>query len=251
MNTEKSISQLTTTELLKLIQQANTVQTKELKEELSSSIQAITATVSETSDKICRLENRVELLDQKLRRNNIVIFGLQIKNQDNLLEETLAELKRLLNFELTSGDINNIYLVDKNKEKSPIILEFISLLKKQLLFKLLHKLKSTGVSIANDLSYEGRKIQKELVRHLKQARQQNLPARIKGTRLEVSNRLYTIEELNSIEPGNFEDSSDDESAEDVGTPVTQHTQADKHQKRKRAKLQYSPKLRSQRIAAKK
>nr|CAI5831225.1 unnamed protein product [Callosobruchus analis] len=146
-------------------------------------------------------------------------------------------------------EINNIYLVDKNKDNSPIILEFISLFKKQILFKQVYKLKNTGVSIANDLSYENRKTQKELVRHLRQAKQQNLPARIRGTRLEISSRLYTIDELNSIEEGTFEDSADDEVADDASTSDSRQKQVE--QKRKRAKLQYSPKLRSQRIAVKK
>nr|CAI5844870.1 unnamed protein product [Callosobruchus analis] len=144
MNTKKSFNQLTTTELLKLIQQVNTAQTQELKEKLSISIQAITTTVAESRDKICKIENWVKSVDQRLRRNNIVIFGLPIKNQDNLSQETLGELKKLLNFELTVGDISNIYNVDKNKDNSPIILEFISLLKKQILFKQAYKLKNTG-----------------------------------------------------------------------------------------------------------
>nr|CAI5850422.1 unnamed protein product [Callosobruchus analis] len=168
--------------------------------EKPENIKTITDTIVESKERINRLETSVKLLERKLRRNNIVIFGLQIKNKDNLLLETLDELKNLLSI----GDINNIFQVDKNTDKSPIILEFISLLKKQLVFKQVQKLKGTGVAIANDQSHEDRQLQKKLVHHVKQAKQQNLHARIRGTRLEVANRLYTIDELNSIENGTFE-----------------------------------------------
>nr|CAI5843840.1 unnamed protein product [Callosobruchus analis] len=243
-STEKSINQLTAAELKILMQQANNTQTEELKKQLSISIKAITDTVAESKDRINKIETSVKQIERKLRRNNIVIFGLQIKNKDNLLLETLDELKNLLSIDLTPGDINNIFQVDT--EKSPIILEFISLLKKQLVFKQVQKLKGTGVAIANDQSHEDRQLQKELVHHLKQAKQQNLHARIRGTRLEVSNRLYTIDELKSIENGTFEDSADEVDGDDGSAPDCHHAQQDKIQeekKRKRAKLQYSPKAR--------
>lgn len=77
-------------------------------------------------------------------------------------------------------------------------MEFISFFKKLELFKSkenLKKLRDSGISIANDLCEEDRRKQSILVKHLKKARANSIPARIRGFRLEINGVSHTANEL--------------------------------------------------------
>lgn len=93
------------------------------------------------------------------RKNNIVIFGIQ-SDKDHLLKTNLVRLNVIFESSLTEKDINNIYL---NRTKITIVVEYISFLKRQNIFKQL-KLKGTGVSIIHDLRIEDQKNNKILER---------------------------------------------------------------------------------------
>lgn len=247
---EKSVSSLTINELSNLIQNINIQQTIEIKKELSNSIQQIYGTVQENNKRIEQLETKIEYLERRMRRNNIAIFGLSVKDKNHLLEETLQALNTVLQTNFCKEDINNIFFVNKDLESSPVILEFISLLKKQTVFQNIQKLKGTGLSIANDASHSDRQKKKVLVGHLKSAREQNLTARIKGFKLEIDNQVYSVEELKALED-NVSDSEEDQSEEVNISLLPQtsnsvdHNQAQKIvKKRKLSKVKYSPKTRS-------
>ncbi|KAG5888056.1 hypothetical protein JTB14_032863 [Gonioctena quinquepunctata] len=95
----RSVQDLTTAELIQLIkttvQEANTLQTDEIKKKLSTSIQCVSNSVAECNIKIVKLETKVQHLERKARKNNIVIFGISINNKSNLLEDTTLTLLSL------------------------------------------------------------------------------------------------------------------------------------------------------------
>ncbi|KAG5858441.1 hypothetical protein JTB14_002805, partial [Gonioctena quinquepunctata] len=120
-------------------------------------------------------------------------FGLFTSNDwENLLNTTLEQLNIIFGCKLDERDINNIHLIGK---KNTIIVEFISNLQKQKIFKHLYKLKGTGISITHDLRPEDRELNRNLVHHLKEARAKNQKAHIKNFKLFVNAVPYTIEEL--------------------------------------------------------
>nr|CAI5858396.1 unnamed protein product [Callosobruchus analis] len=243
---DRTVSQLTTTELLKLMKDANNQQTSEIRQELVSKIQQVSEIAAETNKKVQQLEAKVQKLDRKIRRNNIVVFGLHIENKSNLLEETTTKLGNILEVGIAKADISNIYFIKQESECPPIILEFVSFLKKQESFKNVSKLKGSGIGISNDLSYEDRQTQKILVRHLKQARKQQLPAKIRGNHLEIEKHLYNAEELENLQQLADKDSEESPDEEVPGQSGTTESKTI-IQKRKRCKIQYSPKTRSGKI----
>lgn len=184
-------------EIFKIVKQANEIQTKSLKEEIKNVVNEVSSKVDSTISEIGNLKKRNITLERKIRRNNIVIFGLETTKQD-LLQNTVAQLNTLLGLSIADSDINNIYTVGKT-QKPPVILEFVSYLKKQALFLQVGKLKGTGIAITNDLCIEDREEQKILKYHQKKARDQNLEARIKGKKLFIGNKSYSAEELGKIE----------------------------------------------------
>lgn len=167
--------------------------------------------------KFKKLEERCLYLERKLRKNNIVLFGLSVDDTTSLIQLTLDKINSLLGLNFTNADINNVYRIGKGKER-PVIVEFVSFLKKSLIFKCPQKLKAlrdTGISLTNDFCPEDRQSHKELRHHLKRARGQGQNAKIVGLKLKIDDKLYTLDELNATRSGSESESGDD-SEGDVG-----------------------------------
>lgn len=185
------MNQLTNQELfIKLEQVINTV-SSELKEEIKSIKNSINQKIENLERKLQKIEEKIVSIERANRKNNIVIFGLKT-NQENLLRTTLSQLNRIFGTNIQEKDINNLYIIGK---KDTVIVEFISYIQKKNIFRQLFKLKGTGITISDDLRPEDRKLNKNLVKHLKEARAKNQKAYIKNFKLFVNGTPYTIEEL--------------------------------------------------------
>lgn len=111
---------------------------------------------------------------------------------------------------IRSEDINNLYRIGRSTN-SPVLIEFISYLKKTFVFKNASKLKGSNISIFHYLCPEDREEHKILRIHLKIAKEKNLQAKIKGNRLEINGESYTVEKLEKEE--DEETSSEEERQE--------------------------------------
>lgn len=139
-----------------------------------------------------QLEERIKYLERKIRKNNIVIFGLKTENTTSLLDQVLAKLNSILHINIDQSHINDIYKVGK---KNVIVLEFLSNLTKGEIFKNIKNLKGTGISIANDLCKEDQQERQILYHNLRSAKNNNLPAYVKQGKLYVNGEQYTVEQL--------------------------------------------------------
>ncbi|KAJ8942944.1 hypothetical protein NQ314_009856 [Rhamnusium bicolor] len=121
------------------------------REDLNNAIQASETTVipkvESLNRKVIKLEEenqelraRIELLERNSKNNNIDIFGLEISSRESLVELVFQELKRTLCIDITEIDINNIYPLG-NSANSPIKIEFVSELKKEIHTKKLQQIK--------------------------------------------------------------------------------------------------------------
>ncbi|CAH1105335.1 unnamed protein product [Psylliodes chrysocephalus] len=57
----------------------------------------------------------------------------------------------------------------------------------------------TKVAIANDIPYEDRQVQRVLKVHLRNAKRQNNRARIRGNKLEIDGKFFTLDDLSNLE----------------------------------------------------
>lgn len=242
--------------LLKLIQKANEQQTCIIKKDFEDKFSQILKITGESCDKISKLEENNAQLDRKLRRNNIIVFGLEIDEKD-IICSTIDKLNNVLETNITINDINNIRKVGKKDQSSPsVLIEFVSFLKKREVYGRVSKLKGSGVSIANDMSFDDRQKQKILLTYMKKARDQGLSATLNGTNLTINNKTYTVQNLKDLEDiTGKEGSSSSSSQEDLhesaetsegGTcskgkvPPINETEGMDKKKRMRKKV-YSPK----------
>lgn len=172
--------------------------------------------LKKTEKRICELQKRCNYLERKLRKNNIIIFGLTLDGSD-ITSQTITKINNLLDLEFTVNDINNIYKIG-NSSNPPIVIEFLSFLKKQAIFKNPEKLKSlkgTNISIANDLCREDRENQKILRKHLKLAKEKNQNARIVGHRLEIDGKFYEANDLEYSDESDYESENNTDSQGDI------------------------------------
>lgn len=207
---------------LATIQELLSQQTAEIKRHTSDSLK----TYEKAVQKLEILEKRCIQIERKLRRNNIILFGLTLDGSD-LVNQTIVKLNQLFNLNITTSDLNNIYRIGKGSS-SPIVVEFTSFLKKREIFKSPEKLKAlkgTGVSVANDLCKEDREEQKILRRHLSEAKRRNEDARIIGHKLEINKIAYTVSELEATDTEyEAENNSDNEAVNDHNN----ETETDNH-----------------------
>ncbi|CAH0546780.1 unnamed protein product [Brassicogethes aeneus] len=172
-----------------------TTQLTEFKSEVNELLGTCQQKIEKLESENNQLRETVKALDRRIRKNNIVIFGIET-DYKNLKQETLALFSEKINIDIKEEDIGGIYFLGpKHKQTKPIIVEFISGIKKDLVFKNAFKLKSSGISISQDLSAEDREINKTLVQHLKAAKKKGLKAYIRGSNLIFGEDTYTVKEL--------------------------------------------------------
>lgn len=200
------------TELLTLQQIAKEL--GDIKQELRRVIEAsetrILLKIEESKSRIITLEkensclrDRLEFLDRKTRKNNIIVFGL---NAFPLSSQSIVEkLNGLLDSQIREEDLSDAYRLGRSNT-GPIKIELHNYQVKKRILEYKSKLKGTNIYINHDLTHvqleEGRKL-REYLRE-SQASSQGT-SYIRGNRLWRNGRYYTIQELekeeNRIETG--------------------------------------------------
>lgn len=216
--------------------------------ELTASVKILNNKIGELQSENKHLKDRVELLERKGRRNNIIIFGLAIAENTNVVNFVAQSLSDLLKIQVTRGEINNAYLVgQKALNVRPVIVEFVNFTKKTEIFKNCNKLKGSAVSISNDLTIKEREVTRVLVRNLKEARGKKLSAKIKNNLLYIGDDIFTYEQLlnksNTLEDEVFiETSSTRLSLSAPSTPLRQTNQLEKEnlQSTKTEEVKFTP-----------
>lgn len=180
-------------------------ESEQIKKELKDEIQKINGElVNKTNiyferldtleDKLKILESRCVSFDRYTRKNNILIFGLNIPEGVNQIEWVLNRIEELTDINVAKNEVNNIYPI-KVGTKKPVKIEFISGWKKKSILNNSHKLKGKNIYFVHDLCYEDRQEQRILRKHLNEARSKKYSARIKGRNLIVNNEIYTVAQL--------------------------------------------------------
>lgn len=209
--TSQNEVEMTVNELYSKLVAHTNQQTKLIKDEIHESVNEISNKVVGIQRKLQETNDRCLHFERVIRKNNVMIFGLNTNPDDGFLQKTLDTLNQYLETDILASDINNIRRIGKG-QKQPVILEFISYLKKVSLFKNVGNLKGTGIGIAHDLCKEDREKNKILVKYLRKARSESSKANIKGDKLYIEGKPYTADELQNAE-GEFISESEDGNSE--------------------------------------
>lgn len=203
---------LTIRDVYVLIKKTSQEQIKQITGEFNKNFNSLTKSIADTNEKIEILNKKYLSFERYKRKNNLVIFGLPVNDAD-IVTTTITALKQHTGVDLEERDINNIYFVGKKNESKAILVQFVTFLKKLSLLKNATKLKGTGISMSEDLCPEDRERHRILVKYLKEARERNLRARIRGDKLEVEGQRYTVQELEGQKCEDTESGTESEAEE--------------------------------------
>lgn len=128
-----------------------------LKEEMKKKEEKWEKEKQKMNEKIENLEGKIEKFERDKKKNNIVIKGISITDED-----TVGMLKDFIKQKLNvEAKIKTAYRMGKNN-RFTYVAEMENWDKKQEVMKNKHQLKGTKVYIDNDLTVEERKIQTTL-----------------------------------------------------------------------------------------
>ncbi|CAG9822872.1 unnamed protein product [Phaedon cochleariae] len=182
-------------EKIEKVEQSTQSLCKTLKSEVATNKEEVQLLQEENK----QLKTQLEKVERRQRHNNLVFYGIEEEATETqyFLIETIVEITRQkLEVELKESEINDIFrLGKKTGHKRPVLISLLSHIKRQEILKNGPKLKNTGIFIAEDLSESDLKERKILIGGLKEARNNNKKASIKGNKLIVDGEVYTAGDI--------------------------------------------------------
>lgn len=171
------------------------------------------------------LENRLHQTEISLKKNNLVIFGLPEKENENLNEEVHTLINNKLNVPFEVNDVDILHRIGKVQDNKtrPVLLKVSKYITKSNILKNVSSLKGSSIAIANDLTTGQQQDQKILYKHYKEAKQKNLNPKIRGNKLVVNGVYYTIEELDHKDIQNDQNNLDPTEGEQKQEDKTETT----------------------------
>lgn len=179
----------------------------ELKNVIAASETRILSKIETINEKAIRLEEentelkgKVEYMERQLKKNNLVAFGLVKKPEEVAVDNICNKLNALLELNITTNDISDLYLIGGTTGKEPLKIELTSKFTKVNILRNCIKLKGKNITIAHDLTRSQQEKNKVLVKHLKEIRSKGRDkCYIKGEKLYINNKPYTAEEITKKE----------------------------------------------------
>ncbi|CAG9768347.1 unnamed protein product [Ceutorhynchus assimilis] len=173
------------------------------------------------------LEGKLLKFNSNTKKNNLIIFGLEETDEEDPYQVVLNLFSSILNINTTKEEISAVYRFGKASRTRPILVKFISYHKKSTILQNAKLLKGSEIAISLDLTKEERENQKILYRHLKEAKNQGLEAKIKKNELIVQGETFTIKELLNLEKNEAQASQTTPSTQPTGNANNKPKTAEK------------------------
>lgn len=152
-------------------------------------------------EKIEDQEKRIIELEDLKRKNNVVIFGMNEDEQNELeLEKNVkALITDDLNLDITNVDINNVFRMGKKQEQPrPIMLACTTWRLKKEIMKNKKNMKNRKIIIKEDFSPEMRAERKQLGIVMMELRETGKRVSVRGNKLFMEGKYYAKEEIEKI-----------------------------------------------------
>lgn len=206
---EKDGKNVTNLDLFNLIQ-TSISQSNEIKNEIThikNEMENYNQTTSDLQRRVHLIErehltqkNVILHLERKLRRNNIIMFGVPDTQNKSLLDVVLDIIVQQLEVDLEKQEVNNVFRFSKNKKTGPrpVVLELTTYWKKQQIMRNKARLKGGSVIIADDLSEDDRIKRRVLYRHYVAAKNSGQSARLFPNGLQIDGEYRTYDYLKKV-----------------------------------------------------
>jgi hypothetical protein len=137
-------------------------------------------------------------VDDERRRNNIILFGLQERGDESYLESLEMVVKFLsekMGVETSKENIDYLTRLGRRRGERPILVKFTTFFKKLDVWRNKKNLAGTNIRVDEDLSTESRKIRRELIPYLKDAKKWGHRAFLRKHALIINGRAYDLNYL--------------------------------------------------------
>lgn len=148
---------------------------------IGSKVQFLEASVSKIDEQLSGLMRKVDELENRGRRNNLVVYGLEEPNKETY-EQLEASVKDDILHEILGVTVTGIERCHRLGRKSPgksrpVILKFNDFRETIAVLKASYKLKGTNFSLSDDFSKRVREVRKQLWKSA--AREKETGAKVK------------------------------------------------------------------------
>lgn len=149
-------------------------------------------------ERVVAQEQKIELLEREVRRNNLVIKGLDenVGEELSVTKEKIVQTVKKLGIEINyQTDIDEIRRLGKptTGKTRPVLLKLTTRGKKMEILKNTNRLKGTDIWIDEDYTREVQEERRQLLVPLKEARKKGHKAYLRHNKLLVNGDIYEIE----------------------------------------------------------
>lgn len=165
--------------------------------EIAPRLSELEQTVAHLREIVSKLGRKNDDLENRSRRNNLVIYGLA-ENSGETSDELLETVTELISskLEVKCSDIERCHRlgVRKSNNPRPVIIKLLDFRTKVAILSNASKLKSTKIFINEDFSVRVRQIRRELWQNSAEIRQNAKKAKLHYDHLLVDNVRYSWDE---------------------------------------------------------
>lgn len=178
----------------------------EFKAEILKSVGDITTVHSE---KIAKLEEKIEKIDERdlkneleKRKNNIIFY--KISEEESSQEALQTAMVKMLNKEVENSfelrDIDFMFRLGKKKDGQmrPVLVRFLSKLKKDLVMKNRKTLAEKKIEVADDFPAEIRARRKIAAPLIKALKEKGYVASLKVDKIRVNDEIWSLEKAEEV-----------------------------------------------------
>nr|CAI5834724.1 unnamed protein product [Callosobruchus analis] len=174
---------------------------QELRKEFNAEFTKLKQENEDLKEENKALKNRLETVDRKLRKYNIVVYGLKEESEHKDIKQVLQTFNEILGVRCTETDFRDCHRIGtaQSRQVRPVLLETVSSKLKYEIFSKANKLKGSGIFIANDYTASDYHNRKHLFSNLKLAKSLNLDPKIERSYLIIGDTKFSVEFLKKID----------------------------------------------------
>lgn len=164
---------------------------KVINENINKKFEPLLKNFKEIEQKVEDHQKKLQTIDREQRKRNIVIHGLEAVKGENYWElerQIVKFLREKLQVQIEATDLDSVRIINKQKEKSPILVSFVALRSKLMVWANKRKLQGTRIRIDDDFPPEVLAERKTLIPKLRAARSEGKYAILKYNKLIIEER---------------------------------------------------------------